>query len=53
MYVTPGTTTKEIEKEIKRLETELHYNKGLTDIDRIALFETIDYLTSFLPVERW
>ena len=49
MYVTPGTTTKEIEREIRRIETELEGR--MSDRDRQALHEELDYLESFLPAE--
>ena len=52
-YVTPTTTIQEIKEEISRVNLELNTNKRLTKIDRIALHEHLDYLNSFLPVERW
>lgn len=52
-YVTPTTTLQEIKKEIDDVNRELNTNKRLTKIDRIALHDHLDYLISFLPVERW
>lgn len=53
MYVRPGTTEKEIRREIKAIEEELRENKHLSDIDRIVLHDELDYLESFLPQETW
>ena len=50
MYVTPGTTLKEIEHEIKRIEEDLTW-PNLPDEVREALHEELDYLRSFLPKE--
>ena len=49
MYVTAGPTIKEIEREIRRIEAELEGR--MSDRDRQALHDELDYLESFLPVE--
>ena len=51
MYVTQFTTQKEIKDEIKRVEKEL--NSCRTDEDRQVIREELDYLHSFIYVERW
>ena len=50
MYVKPGTTQQEIEKEITRIEEDL-MNTNLPEEVREALHEELDYLRSFLPKE--
>ena len=50
MYVTPGTTQKEIEREIRRIEDELSYPNLPAEV-REALHDELDYLRSFLPKE--
>lgn len=51
MYVRPETTEKQIRREIEAIEEELRENKYLSDIDRISLYDELDYLESFLPKE--
>lgn len=51
MYVRPGTTEKEIRRQIKAIEEELQENKYLSDIDRQSLHDELEYLESFLPKE--
>jgi hypothetical protein len=52
-YVTPTTTIKEIKEEIDEVECVLNTEKRLSKETRDALHEHLDYLNSFLPVERW
>lgn len=51
MYVTYGTTQKQIKAEIRKINEELSENRWLTVEDRIVLHEELDYLESFLPKE--
>lgn len=53
MYVTPTTTKQQIEDEIEVIEDELHRSRGMSEIDRIAMYDELDYLKSFLSEERW
>ena len=47
MYITPTTTDEQIASEILRIERELKRD-DLSDIDRQALHDELDYLWSFL-----
>lgn len=47
MYVRPTTTQEEIANEILRIERELK-RSDLSDTDRQALHDELDYLWSFL-----
>ena len=48
MYVTAGTSKKQILIQIENIENELNTNSGLSAIDRIALRDELDYLYSFV-----
>lgn len=50
MYVTFGTTQKEIKNEIKRIEAELQYPAIPAEV-RESLHEELDYLYSFVQEE--
>lgn len=50
MYVTNGTTQKEIKNEIKRIEAELQYPAIPAEV-RESLHEELDYLYSFVQEE--
>lgn len=52
-YVRPTTTIQEIKDEISDVEYVLNVEKNLSKESRDALHEHLDYLNSFLPVERW
>ena len=51
MYVRTGTTKKQIVREIKAIEEELNENKFLTQYDRMALHDELDYLYSFVTMD--
>lgn len=53
MYVTAGTTKKQIVREIKAIEDELNMNKHLNQYDRICLHDELDYLYSFVTMDNF
>ena len=48
MYVRAYTTKEEIVSKIRSIEEELNENKYLDKYDRMALYNELDYLYSFI-----
>ena len=55
MYVTAGTTQRQIREGIAKAKEELDHNRFLTAEDRAALREEIEYLESFIEevIKEW